>query len=100
MGLWYRTELVTSLPTMRAARILKAQYILGNMCTRGTTNMLVSSSAVYSAYLRHLPFFIRNHYSGRNVPFGFGKLFLYLNEVLPLVFVKSFQKKAFSWTKD
>lgn len=61
--------------------------------------MLVSSNTVYSAYLRHLPLFSRNHSPGRNVPFGLGKLFLYLNEVLPLVFVKSFQKKVFSWTK-
>lgn len=75
IGLWYRTELVTSLPALGAVRVLKAQYILGNMRTRGTTNMLVSSSAVYSAYLRNLPFFSRNHCSGRNAPFGFGKLF-------------------------
>lgn len=91
-----RTELRVSLPGPGLPEFSRSRTILGNLCAQGTTNMFVFIQHSLLC-LSQTPPFGRNHSPRRNVPVGFGKFFLYLNEVLPLVFVKSFQKKSFLW---
>lgn len=89
-----RTELRVSLPGPGLPEFSRPRTILGNLCAQGTTNMFVFIQHSLLC-LSQTPPFGRNHNPWRKVPVGFGEFLLYLNEVLPLVFVKSFQKKSF-----